>query len=91
MIKLTDLTAMAEKAGFKVHESPVHALLWYPNNTGKPISIQVNGSVYTTADIVLSTLPECDYTAPYGPFHDGYINETNDGVQKLYRFLLLNS
>ena len=87
MIKISDLAAMAEKAGFKVHESSVHALLWYPDNTGKPISIHVNGSVYTTADIVLSSLPECDYTAPYGPFHDGYISETNYGVEKLYRFL----
>ena len=87
MIKISDLTAMAEKTGFTVHESRVHALLWYPNSKNKPIAIQVNGSVYTTADIVLSSLPECDYTAPYGPFHDGYINETNYDVEKLYRFL----
>lgn len=91
MIKISDLAAMAEKAGFKVHESPVHALLWYPKNVDKPAAVYINGSLYCNADIVLSSLPECDYTAPYGPFHDGYINETNPSVQKLYRFLLFHA
>ena len=91
MIKLTDLTAMAEKAGCKVHESPVHALIWFPKNVDKPSSVYINGSLYSNADIVISTLPECDYTAPYGPYHPGYISETNDSVQKLYRFLAFNA
>jgi hypothetical protein len=91
MIKISDLVAMAEKAGFKVHESRTHALLWFPENVNKPAAVHINGSLYCNADIVLSSLPECDYTAPYGPFHDGYISETNYGVQKLYRFLVFHN
>lgn len=90
MIKLTDLTTAAEKAGFKVHESETHALLWFPENIDKPSTVYINGSLYCNADIVLSSLPACDYTAPYGPFHLGYVNETDYGVQKLCQFLALN-
>lgn len=89
LINIQSLISLASAAGFKVREYQDQTELWYPNND-KDTAVWHNGSCYSTADIVLSSLPGIGYgynSAFYGPYHRGYVQSDSFGVEKLFDYL----
>lgn len=85
LINIRELAAFAETRGFKVICNTNSAELWFPENNGAT-GVWHDGSLYSTADIVLTSLPAGDYgcnEAYYGPYHYGYAHADSFGVKKL--------
>ncbi len=87
LFNIATLAATAKSLGFHVHLSHdgSYAELHAPEHAG-PKAVNWHGSVYSTADIIISDRPGTGYGYNaffYGPFHPGLCRSTDFGVQKL--------
>lgn len=89
LINMQRLIDIAASAGFTVREGRDQTELWFPKNDGEK-DVYYHGSIYSTADILLSSMPELGYgynSFFNGPYHRGYVRHDSFGVTKLFDYI----